>query len=447
MPILCFMQMKKSKGEKRLNHLNQQLKQFWEKQGFTKPTPIQEYVYPLILKGKDVVGISPTGTGKTLAYLLPVIEKTLPNHELQVLILAPSQELARQIGEVAKQWGKQKELQTLVLTGGVSQKRQFELLKKKPEIIIGTPSRLIELSSLKKLKLHQLKTVICDEADYLMQKEHLNTTRELLKKCPSRRQFICFSATKNEELEQIEHYVNTTPEWVVVNPDDYSIENQVTHAYLLTPTRKRVEQLRRLAQVKDFFALVFVRSIAELALVSEKLMFHHIPVAVLHSDHSKLNRQEALKQFKDGKVRFLLATDVAARGLDIDDLPAVVHYDLPEDASMYQHRSGRTGRMGKKGLVLSLINERDKRVLKSFTKESLEELACYAEQLVVASSLMSKEPSKKAGIQQKKKSEDSKKHSNRSTTQTKFTKKKSSKPKKVATKKLKRQRRGKKHDI
>ena len=174
----------------------------WNEKGFKALTPIQEATKELIQNGEDVVAVSPTGTGKTLAYLLPLLEKIEVNHELQVVILVPSQELAQQIGEVIREW-KLPELTMLVLAGGANVKRQIENLKKKPELVVGTPGRLTELANQKKLKLHKVQVLVLDEADYLLAQEHLEQTRSFIKKCPSQRQMICFSATKNEILEYI----------------------------------------------------------------------------------------------------------------------------------------------------------------------------------------------------------------------------------------------------
>ncbi|MGY3724441.1 Superfamily II DNA and RNA helicase [Granulicatella balaenopterae] len=362
------------------------LQQLWDSNNFEKETLIQEKTMDIIKDGKDVIGISPTGTGKTVAYLLPLIDKMEANKQLQTVVLAPSQELARQIGEVARVWCKAKGLTVQVITGGVNQKRQLEQLKKKPEMVIGTVGRLVELSKVRKLKLHQVTALVLDEADYLLKPDQIGMTRDFVKKCPSQRQMVFFSATSNETLLEAEKWFNVKPEMIDVRQEKEAVNANVTHGYIITPTRKRDEQLRRLAQLEGMQALVFVRSIADVAILAEKMIYRHIPVAVLSSDTNKLDRQKAMKQLRSGEVRYLIATEVAARGLDVEDLPAVIHYDVSETTESYTHKSGRTGRMGKNGLVLSLVNERELRNLKHIVPETvtLEELFVYGGELVTS---------------------------------------------------------------
>lgn len=363
----------------------EQLQKKWREKGFSDQTPIQSKTYQPILEGEDLVAISPTGSGKTLAYVIPLLEKIQANHQLQVMIIAPSQELAQQIGEVIRDW-KSSELTVQVLAGGANLKRQTEQLKKKPELIVGTPGRLLELANLKKLKLHLIQTVVLDEADYLLQQEARETVRALIKKCPSKRQMLCFSATKNPELEQVDKWINLTPNWIEVQQSS-SEAKQVMHAYLETPIRKKEELLRKLANIESFQALVFVNSLANAGVLAEKLLYYHIPCAVLTSQAHQTQRKEALQAFKKKRVPLLLTTDVAARGIDVEDLPVVVHYDLPEHKEGYLHRSGRTGRMGKEGLVLSLVSEREVRSLKRLVPESvtLEKVQLHSGRLQKAS--------------------------------------------------------------
>ena len=356
----------------------------WNEKGFKDLTPIQEATKELIQNGEDVVAVSPTGTGKTLAYLLPLLEKIEINHELQAVILVPSQELAQQIGEVIREW-KLPELTMLVLAGGANVKRQIENLKKKPELVVGTPGRLTELANQRKLKLHQVQTLVLDEADYLLAQEHLEQTRSFIKKCSSQRQMICFSATKNEILESIHQWINMTPKWVEQDQKMAGNAN-VKHVYIESPVRKKDELLRKFANMKEYQALVFVNSLANAGILAEKLQYHNIPCALLTSQENQINRKAAIQAFKKGEVPILLTTDVAARGLDIEDLPVVIHYDLPENKEVYTHRSGRTGRMGKDGLVISFVTEKEVRDLKKLipADATLEAFQVHSSQLQVA---------------------------------------------------------------
>ncbi|WP_192987507.1 DEAD/DEAH box helicase [Carnobacterium mobile] len=339
------------------------LQQYWEKLEYTTPSAIQNKVYEPLKEGRDVVGISPTGTGKTVAYTLPSIEQIRPKSGVQLVILAPSQELAVQVAAVVKEWGKQLELTVQTMIGGANKNRQIEKLKERPEVIVGTPGRILEIAETKKLKLHQVRTIILDEADQLLQQEQLNTVRQVVSKLPGERQMAFFSATSNEVMQELPKWFNVDPEWIDVTDEDQS-KGTVTHAYIETPTRKRVEVLRRLTRMEDFRGLVFVNNVANLTLAFEKLQYEGISVAVLHAEKYKTERQHALQQFRDGKVKLLLTTDVASRGLDIRGLPYVIQYDLPLNKESYIHRSGRTARMGQKGTVLTLVNERELREFK-----------------------------------------------------------------------------------
>lgn len=338
-------------------------KQYWETLAYKEPSAIQEKVYEPLKTGKDVVGISPTGTGKTVAYTLPTLEQVEPKAGLQIVILTPSQELSIQVGEVVQEWASQLGLNAQTIIGGANLKRQLDKLKEKPEIIVGTPGRIFEISETKKLKLHAVKTVILDEADQLLQQEQLATVRKLVNKMPGQRQMGFFSATSNELMQDLNKWFNVDPEWIDATEDDRS-KGEVLHAYIETPTRKRVETLRRLTHMKDFRGLVFVNNVANLTLAFEKLTYEGISVAVLHGEKYKTERKQALQQFRDGKIKLLLTTDVGSRGLDIQGLPYVIQYDVPLTKESYIHRSGRTARMGKTGTVLTLVNERELREFK-----------------------------------------------------------------------------------
>lgn len=338
-------------------------KQHWEELAYSEPSAIQEKVYEPLKTGKDVVGISPTGTGKTVAYTLPALEQVEPKAGLQLVILTPSQELSIQVGEVVQEWASQIGLTSQTIIGGANLKRQIDKLKEKPEIIVGTPGRIFEISETKKLKLHAVKTVILDEADQLLQQEQLATVRKLVNKMPGQRQMGFFSATSNELMQDLAKWFNVEPLWIDATEEDRS-KGEVFHTYIETPTRKRVETLRRLTHMKDFRGLVFVNNVANLTLAFEKLTYEGISVAVLHGEKYKTERRQALQQFRDGKIKLLLTTDVGSRGLDIQDLPYVIQYDVPQTKESYIHRSGRTARMGKTGTVLTLVNERELREFK-----------------------------------------------------------------------------------
>lgn len=360
------------------NQLPLHIQNKWRQFSFDKMTPVQSGSYDKISSGQDIVAISPTGTGKTLAYILPLLTCVEPIGQLQVLVLVPSQELAQQVARVWKDWS---ELSVQTLSGGANLKRQIEQLKQKPDVIVATPGRLNDLAQQsKKIKFHQLKTIVLDEVDQLLQSEHLPTIRNIVKRAPSKRQLLFFSATKTPIIYELSKWFNSNPTITVYAQET----SQVIHGYIRTEERKRVEMLRKLAQVDHVCALVFFQHVAELALVYEKLAYHQLPVAFLHSDMPQVKRQQALEAFRNGKLTFLLTTDVASRGLDIVDLPMVIHYDLPREKDIYVHRSGRTGRMGKSGLVLSLLDSKHMKTYRTLidAKDKGIELVIHAQQII-----------------------------------------------------------------
>lgn len=367
-----------------IEKMDTNFQRYWKGLRFQLPTPIQESAFEPLKEGQDVVGLSPTGTGKTLAYALPLLERVKKQDGLQLVILTPSQELGVQVGRVLTEWAALLDLKVQTIIGGASAKRQIEKLKEKPEVVVGTPGRLMELANQRKLKLHQVKTVVLDEADYLLQDEHMSNLRDLIKKMPGQRQMAFFSATTSHALDNISRWFNTNPIYLDTAREGGSQFNQTAHQYLFVENRRRADQLRRLGNIKGMQALVFVNSVQELDYLAEKMHFERISVRMLHSDFSATQRKKALEEFRNGKVTFLLTTDVAARGMDIEDLPYVINYDLPLSQDVYLHRAGRTGRMGKKGTVLSLVNERSRRDVKKFVPNptEFEEVFLHAGKLV-----------------------------------------------------------------
>lgn len=337
--------------KKMYNQLNENQKELWQKLGYKQPTAIQEKVFQAITTGENIIGVSPTGTGKTLAYALPLLTQIESNQTLQLIVLSPSQELAQQIGSVIREWSQNLTVQ--VLAGGANIKRQIENLKKRPEIIVATPGRLLEITrQSKKIKFHTVKSIVIDEADYLLVDEHLKDTRDIVKKLPSLVQFILFSATKTPRLLETEKWFGKSCQLI-----DVAQNSAVSHGYIVIDPRKRVEFLRKLAKNNDVYAMVFINNVINVMSVRDKLMYEQVAVSTLNSDMSHIERQKELKQFKDKQTAYLLTSDISTRGIDIDNMPLVIQYDLPWEKDIYTHRSGRTGRMVQEGLVLSLISQ------------------------------------------------------------------------------------------
>jgi superfamily II DNA/RNA helicase len=345
------------------------LQEAWKKSGFEQATPIQEKAIPLMLEGKDVMAESPTGTGKTITYLLPLLEKIDPKKQnTQAVIVAPSRELVMQILQVIQTWSQGSGITNTSLIGGANMQRQLDKLKKSPHVVVGTPGRIQELITMKKLKMHQVKTIALDEGDQLLVPEHLQTVKNIVKATMADRQIVLFSATLPTQTENIAKEFMNDPQTVKITADDMP-PSKVEHLYFVCEQREKLEILRRLLHVDSFKALAFIKDIANLTVYKEKLEYKGIAPGVLHGESKKEERAAALKNFRSGKSPLLFATDVAARGLDIQGLTHVIHVDFPKDVKQYVHRSGRTGRQGAEGTVISIVTEREERVLKQFARE------------------------------------------------------------------------------
>lgn len=340
----------------------------WEKAGFAKPTPIQSNAIPLIVDGKDVLAESPTGTGKTLAYLLPVLEKIdAENSAPQAVILASSRELVMQIAEEVRIWTEGSGIGGAAFIGGANAKRQLDRLKKRPQVIVGTPGRVYELIAQKKLKMHDVKTIVLDEGDQLIVAEHMGTIRNIIKTTLKDRQMLMFSATLTPQTEELARELANEPEIVRIDKSE-KMDSNVDHLYVVAERRDKFKILEKIARLEDIKALAFINDIAELKVIYEKLNFKGLEIGALHGESNKVDREKALRKLRSGKFPLLLATDVAARGLDIKGLTTVVHVDLPLSLEQYTHRSGRTGRAGADGTVISIVTEREERELKKLAK-------------------------------------------------------------------------------
>ncbi|MBI0578889.1 DEAD/DEAH box helicase [Neobacillus cucumis] len=353
-----------------LNTLKPFLQEAWQKSGFLVPTAIQTEAIPLVLEGKDLIAESPTGTGKTLAYLLPLLNKVdSSSSSLQAVVLASSQELVMQVYQEFQKWSEGSGIRGASIIGGANVKRQLEKLKKRPHIIFATPGRLYELIKQKKVKMHEVKLVVLDEGDQLLIPEHLGTVQNIVKSTLADRQVVLFSATMKAETEKLAADLTKEPEVLRIKKDEAASSGEVEHIYFLAEPRDKIKLLEKIARLEGIKALSFINDIGEIQVFKEKLHFKELSVGILHSDMKKLERQATLKAFRDGKMAMLIATDVAARGLDIQGVTHVVHIDFPRNIEQYVHRSGRTGRMGANGTVISLVTEREERELKGFCRE------------------------------------------------------------------------------
>jgi superfamily II DNA/RNA helicase len=353
-----------------LNTLKPFLQEAWVKSGFQNPSLIQEAAIPIILEGKDLIAESPTGTGKTLAYLLPLLNNIdTTSQSLQAVVLASSQELVMQVYQEFQKWSEGSGIRGTSIIGGANVKRQLEKLKKRPQMIFATPGRLLELIKQKKVKMHEVRMVVLDEGDQLLIPEHLNTVKDIVKSTLGTRQVALFSATMKAGTEKLAKEITKEPEVLRIDKDEVASSGEVEHIYFVCEPRDKIKLLEKIVRLENIKALAFINDIGEIQIFKEKFQFKELSTGMLHSDMKKLERQSELKAFRDGKLNMLIATDVAARGLDIQGVSHVVQIDLPKDIDQYVHRAGRTGRMGANGIVISLVTEREERELKGYCRQ------------------------------------------------------------------------------
>lgn len=347
--------------------LNEKIQEKW---AFEETMKIQEEMIPAMLDGKDIVAESPTGSGKTLAYVLPILNKVNGSKkQTQALIVAPSQELAMQIVEVIREWTAGTDITVQQLIGGANSARQIEKLKKKPTIVVGTPGRLNELARAGKLKLKEIETVVLDECDQLLSREYRVVVKSFIDGAAYGRQVVVVSATITEEIELVAERLMFEPIRIKIKPEDMVKVGKVVHSFIKVDERDKTDLLRRLSNIEGVRGLAFVNNIDQVLMKETKLKYKEAPIVTLHSDMKKEERKKALDSFRKGTARILIATDIAARGLDIAGLTHVIHVDVPRTIEQYLHRSGRTGRAGADGEVLTLLSYKDEKTYKKWTRE------------------------------------------------------------------------------
>ncbi|WNF36330.1 DEAD/DEAH box helicase [Bacillaceae bacterium IKA-2] len=343
-----------------------------EKMKIVTPTNIQHEAIPKILAGENVIGRSKTGSGKTLAYLLPLLTKLDENNkELQAMILAPTQELAMQIYRVMEELVEETNIQVDVFIGNANIKRQIEKLKKqKPQVIVGTPGRVLELAQQKKLKIHQCKMIVVDEADRILQeRETRRSFLEMTKRMDKGSKYLFFSATILADLmTDIEAIIRDTVTYV---SSDEKLETvTVQHGFLKCDDRERIDIARRLVHSLDIKrGIIFVNHLDKVAETVKKFEYKGMKVAALSSDSDKIQRAKVMQQIQNGEVEIIVASDIASRGLDVDDVTHIINLHPPVNEDAYVHRAGRTGRMGKKGEVITLITPQELFIINKFEKK------------------------------------------------------------------------------
>ena len=341
------------------------------KQQITLPTPIQLAALPVLLEGRDAYLHAQTGTGKTLGYLLPIFSRLdAPQATLQAVILAPTHELAvqihRQCCDLAQDAGWP--IRTVLLIGGTSTDRQIEKLKKKPQVIVGSPGRIAELIERGKVKTKDIRSVVVDEADRLLDEESAGTVRAIIQAAPLARQLNFASATLEPACTAI--LAELAPAMMLLQAGRGAVNENIEHLYVLCEERDKPDELRRLLHALDAQrALVFVHRNDLAQRLSAKLAHHHIEAADLNAALDKQDRKRAMDGLRSGNLRVLIASDIAARGLDIKGITHVFNFDVPTSSQGYLHRAGRTGRAGAKGLVVSLVTDIEARVIPRYREE------------------------------------------------------------------------------
>lgn len=337
----------------------------------SKPTQIQQHAIPVVMEGRDAYISSETGTGKTLAYLLPLLERLdAAAKTLQFIVLVPTHELALQIQQQVRTLVQAvgSDIRSQVLVGGISLRRQQERLKDKPHLIAGTPERILELTKMRKLKVHAVNCVVIDEADRMLTDPILGTVQAILHATPGRRQLVFVSATQQTQSRQHAHAL--AQDLAMVDTGGDKMSDTIEHLYAVTEERKKPELLRRLIHaIQPERALVFVHRNDRAEELAGKLSFHKVRAVWIHGAASKMARQSALSAFRSGEAQVLISSDLSARGMDLPGVTHVFNLDPPTQSQDYLHRAGRTGRAGAQGCSVLLLDPREKRLVSRYARE------------------------------------------------------------------------------
>lgn len=338
--------------------------------GFTEPTPIQQQAIPSLLAGKDVVGQSQTGTGKTAAFSLPLLELVDSNDKaVQALILTPTRELAQQVGEAIKDFAENRRIYALTVYGGQSIERQISSLKRGVQVVVGTPGRIIDLLERRQLSFSQVRLVVLDEADEMLSMGFIDDIKTILRQTPKERQTACFSATMPREIKELIDTFLKSPVNLTVKQPQAAPERIEQHVYMVPRGWQKIKALQPILELEQpESAIIFVRTKRTASELTSKLQEAGQSVDEYHGNLSQIQRERLVKRFREGRIKLVVATDIAARGLDVENLSHVINYDLPDNAETYIHRIGRTGRAGKTGTAIALVQPIDRRMLQQIER-------------------------------------------------------------------------------
>jgi superfamily II DNA/RNA helicase len=343
-----------------------------EKEQITNPTDIQSKVVLEIKLNKDLIFQSPTASGKTLAYILPLFERLKESpKEMKTIILAPTHELVIQIHRQIERLSENSGLaiKSIPLIGGANVHRQIDKLKTRPQILVGSPGRILELIEKKKIKSQKIEVIILDEVDQLLDMNNSPSVLKIIKRIPRERQFIASSATLPGNIIKILGTLSLDFS-LIKSEEGETIPDSISHSYILTEQRDKIQSLRKMIfSEKPVKALVFLNNVALIDNLISKLEFHGIKAQDLHGANQKLDRKKVMSDYKSGKLKILVASDIAARGLQMDGITHIFNMDIPEKSKDYLHRAGRTGRNGMAGSVISLATDREAVFLKKIERE------------------------------------------------------------------------------
>ncbi len=345
-------------------HLREELVQAIIQLGYAEPTPIQAAIIPIMLRGGDVIGQAQTGTGKTAAFALPILHNFQPQRHVQALILAPTRELALQVADSMAVYGKHLDVRVLAVYGGQPYGPQISRLNRGVDVVVGTPGRLLDLMERNSLNIKHIRTLVLDEADEMLNMGFMEDVEKILAETPVDRQTALFSATLPPRIRALANRFMRDPQPVTIKRDTLTLASTEQRYYLVHEADK-TNALTRLFEVEPIkSALIFARTRAETATLANELVVRGIPAEAIHGDLDQNAREAVLSRFRSNQLKVLVATDVAARGLDIEDISHVFNYHLPDDAEVYVHRIGRTGRAGRTGVAITLVSPREKRRLR-----------------------------------------------------------------------------------
>jgi len=346
-----------------------------EKQGYTQPTPIQEQAIPILLKGHDLLGVAQTGTGKTAAFGIPILNHLIKDgkseqgqRKIKALVVSPTRELAIQIAENFTAYSQFTNLRNTVIFGGVKQAKQVASLRQGVDILVATPGRLLDLMSQGFISFRNLKHVVLDEADQMLDMGFVNDVKKIIAKLPAKRQSLFFSATMPKTIVELSQKMLGKFDQVTIKPEQATAEKVEQGVYFVSKSNKPKLLIYLLEQRKNDSVLVFSRTKHGANRIVKNLDKAQIKSAAIHGNKSQAMRQRALSAFKDGSLKVLVATDIAARGIDVDDLALVINYDLPNVSETYVHRIGRTGRANASGIALSFCMGDERSYLKDIEK-------------------------------------------------------------------------------